>query len=235
MPITTQLGRFAIVPEWLAEAASPRALQWYTVVWIKWADWETKTASVTHQRIADAMGCGVTTARDAMRELVKLEAVRVVQRFEKKAGQVPNSYELITVKGVPAKRDGGGGQPTPKINIGDKSLPKGRESSDTPEVEALLNAAYHEWRQDTTRKKIANPDGYRRDVTAARRLLKAEYTVETVRECARVMRADDWYRKKLGLSVSVLAKNVETLRAAGTSRRFVEDEVSDAPPLAVGD
>ena len=80
MEVSSQIGPFSIVPEWvLNRGLSPTALKLY-IVMARFADWKTGMAFPSRETLATRMDCSVKTVDRAVIEVVAAECVRKVSR-----------------------------------------------------------------------------------------------------------------------------------------------------------
>ena len=90
MNVSTQIGPFSIVPEWvLWRDLSPTALKLYVVL-ARFADWETGEAFPARETLAERMGCSAKTVDRAVAELEGADCVRSwsIGRYSSKRYQV---------------------------------------------------------------------------------------------------------------------------------------------------
>ena len=75
MQVSTQMGPFSIVPEWVLERGlSPTALKLYIVL-ARYADWETGIAFPARDTLAERMKSSEKTVDRAVKELVAAECI----------------------------------------------------------------------------------------------------------------------------------------------------------------
>lgn len=75
MQVTTQMGPFSIVPEWVLDRGlSSTALKLYIVL-ARFADWETGIAFPARDTLAERMQCSEKTVDRAVKELVDAECI----------------------------------------------------------------------------------------------------------------------------------------------------------------
>jgi hypothetical protein len=80
MEVSSQMGPFSIVPEWVLDRGlSPTALKLY-IVMARFADWQTGMAFPSRETLADRMGCSLKTVDRAVIEVVKAECVKKISR-----------------------------------------------------------------------------------------------------------------------------------------------------------
>jgi hypothetical protein len=80
MEVSSQMGPFSIVPEWVLDRElSPTALKLY-IVMARFADWQTGMAFPSRETLADRMGCSLKTVDRAVIEVVKAECVKKISR-----------------------------------------------------------------------------------------------------------------------------------------------------------
>lgn len=80
MEVSSQMGPFSIVPEWVLDRGlSPTALKLY-IVMARFADWQTGMAFPSRETLADRMGCSLKTVDRAVQEVVALECVKKISR-----------------------------------------------------------------------------------------------------------------------------------------------------------
>jgi hypothetical protein len=80
MEVSSQMGPFSIVPEWVLDRGlSPTALKLY-IVMARFADWHTGMAFPSRETLAERMGCSVKTVDRAVIEVVAAECVQKISR-----------------------------------------------------------------------------------------------------------------------------------------------------------
>lgn len=80
MEVSSQIGPFSIVPEWvLGRDLSATALKLY-VVMARFADWSTGMAFPARDTLAERMGCSLKTVDRAVLELVSAECILKISR-----------------------------------------------------------------------------------------------------------------------------------------------------------
>jgi hypothetical protein len=80
MEVSSQMGPFSIVPEWvLNRGLSSTALKLY-IVMARFADWHTGMAFPARETLADRMACSTKTVDRAVTELVEAECVQKISR-----------------------------------------------------------------------------------------------------------------------------------------------------------
>lgn len=80
MEVSSQMGPFSIVPEWVLDRGlSPTALKLY-IVMARFADWNTGMAFPSRETLADRMGCSTKTVDRAVIEVVAAECVDKISR-----------------------------------------------------------------------------------------------------------------------------------------------------------
>jgi DNA-binding transcriptional regulator YhcF (GntR family) len=80
MEVSSQMGPFSIVPEWvLNRGLSPTALKLY-IVMARFADWNTGMAFPSRETLAERMGCSLKTVDRAVIEVVAAECVSKISR-----------------------------------------------------------------------------------------------------------------------------------------------------------
>lgn len=93
--VTTDTGRFALVPEWvLTLPISDKALRLYALLSVRWADRDTGECWPSRRTIADALGCSVDTVTRATAELEAVEAITVHRRRDEDGTNRPNVYVI---------------------------------------------------------------------------------------------------------------------------------------------
>lgn len=118
----SDIGRYAVVPLWVARKASPAALKAYVVLGTYANDLNECWPSIA--TLAEDADCHQNTMRSAMKELRDLGAIRVDKRSRGDGGQTSNLYTLIHVEptGDPPLQNPGGGplqstEPPPSQNL----------------------------------------------------------------------------------------------------------------------
>lgn len=92
-----ELGRFALVPEWVLDSgAKPRALQLYAVLALH-ANYRSGESMPARRTLGKRCGCGVDSIDKALRELARLGLVDVEQRFAESGDQTTNRYRVRRV------------------------------------------------------------------------------------------------------------------------------------------
>lgn len=80
MEVSSQMGPFSIVPEWVLDRGlSPTALKLY-IVMARFADWNTGMAFPSRETLADRMGCSLKTVDRAVIEVVAADCVKKISR-----------------------------------------------------------------------------------------------------------------------------------------------------------
>jgi len=80
MEVSSQMGPFSIVPEWVLDRGlSPTALKLY-IVMARFADWNTGMAFPSRETLAKRMKCSVKTVDRAVIEIVAAECVSKISR-----------------------------------------------------------------------------------------------------------------------------------------------------------
>jgi hypothetical protein len=80
MEVSSQMGPFSIVPEWVLDRGlSPTALKLY-IVMARFADWSTGMAFPSRDTLAERMGCSLKTVDRAVIELVAAECISKISR-----------------------------------------------------------------------------------------------------------------------------------------------------------
>jgi DNA-binding transcriptional regulator YhcF (GntR family) len=75
MQVSTQMGPFSIVPEWVLDRGlSSTALKLYIVL-ARFADWDTGIAFPARDTLAERMGCTEKTVDRVVKELVEAECI----------------------------------------------------------------------------------------------------------------------------------------------------------------
>lgn len=99
--VTTDVGQFAVVPMWVVDLVSNRALHLYAVLGAVWAD-RDGMCWPSRQTIADRMGVSRAVVDRAKQELIAVGALTVESRYDDE-GQASNLYRLHLVPngGVP--------------------------------------------------------------------------------------------------------------------------------------
>lgn len=95
MPVTSDLGRYAIVPEWLLDTdVSANAIRLWAVLAAKFADRESDVAYPSRARLATDLHKSIDTVDRAVRELVECGALAVQARFDDEGDPTSNAYYL---------------------------------------------------------------------------------------------------------------------------------------------
>ncbi len=84
---------FAVVPEWVIDSVSPRALQVYAYL-RRYANYETLVAWPSRKTLAERCNCGATTIKRAVQELRDAGAITTEPRFDETGEQTSNLYWL---------------------------------------------------------------------------------------------------------------------------------------------
>jgi len=80
MEVSSQIGPFSIVPEWVLDRGlSPTALKLY-IVMARFADWNTGMAFPSRETLGQRMSCSLKTIDRAVIELVNAECVAKISR-----------------------------------------------------------------------------------------------------------------------------------------------------------
>jgi hypothetical protein len=80
MQVSSQMGPFSIVPEWVLDRGlSPTALKLY-IVMARFADWNTGMAFPSRETLAKRMNCSLKTVDRAVVEVVAAECVNKISR-----------------------------------------------------------------------------------------------------------------------------------------------------------
>lgn len=80
MDVSSQMGPFSIVPEWVLDRGlSPTALKLY-IVMARFADWHTGMAFPSRETLAERMGCSLKTVDRAVLEVVAADCVKKISR-----------------------------------------------------------------------------------------------------------------------------------------------------------
>ena len=90
-------SRFALVYEWLIDAASPNAQRLFTVLWVRYAIHQNKTkgsADPSRKRMAADMGVSVSTIDRLLAELRSIGAIDVQPRSDDHGDPTTNLYTL---------------------------------------------------------------------------------------------------------------------------------------------
>lgn len=90
------IGRYTIVPEWVAMAdISAVAKILYLHLGLH-ADWETGECFPSRKRLAELCGCSESTIKRALKELEEVEAIRRSARWRDDGSQASNLYIIVT-------------------------------------------------------------------------------------------------------------------------------------------
>ena len=93
--VHSDIGRFAIVPEWLLDTeVSAGAIRLFAVLAAKYADRVTNTGFPRRKVLADSVGVSVETLDKCMAQLIDVGAVRKEQRHSPDGDQISNLYHL---------------------------------------------------------------------------------------------------------------------------------------------
>lgn len=104
--VTTDTGRFSIVPHWLLDALmdQPRsgasAIAVYVALGV-WADRETNDCWPSHRSIAEKVGLGQTAVKNALTRLREVGAVSWTQTVTPQGDPGPNVYRLHRTRPTP--------------------------------------------------------------------------------------------------------------------------------------
>ena len=110
MKITSDVGSWSIVPEWVLDAEiSDRAVRLYALLG-RYAD-SGGESFASRRTIAERLRCSVNSVDRALAELVALKALKVEERRRANGSQSSNLYTLRMVsplgRGVPTGGEGG--------------------------------------------------------------------------------------------------------------------------------
>ena len=93
--VHSDIGRFAIVPEWLLDTeVSPRAIRLFAVLAAKYADRETATGFPRRRVLAGAVGLSMYTLDKCIAELIDIGALSKEARHSPDGDQISNLYHL---------------------------------------------------------------------------------------------------------------------------------------------
>lgn len=136
---------FAITPEWVLDAEiSDRAVRLYGVL-ARHAD-KKGAAYPSHRALAERLRCGVTSVRDAIRELRDIGALTVEKKDRADGGQTANLYRLHAdppvATATPPRREGDS-PPVGEAPPQEEREPEEREPStlSSPHGDVVLFAA----------------------------------------------------------------------------------------------
>jgi hypothetical protein len=130
--VTTDLGTFAIVPDWLADSGvSDKALRLWIVLW-QHADRRTGRAWPRREIIAKRVGCSVGHVRRLHKELEEVGGITVVQRWAEDGSQRSNMVTMHVTPRAPMN-------PPPRTHAQDPRAPM-RDITRTKEQEPHLGA-----------------------------------------------------------------------------------------------
>ena len=129
----SDVGRFAIVPEWLLdEELSDAAVRLYAVLMCKHADRNGEGAIVRRRTLADEVQKKSVDAVDkAKRELVAVGALELIERHGADGSRLADEMRLRAADPRPGKTDGGGRE---KTEGGAVKNPQLEPESSNPEV-----------------------------------------------------------------------------------------------------
>lgn len=140
---------FAIIPDWLIDVVSPRALQVYAIL-RRHADYTQADAEtfVSRRRMAKRGDCSVATIDRALRELETIGAIDVVTRFED-GRQTTNLYTVRTIRGPLLISEEGVGRvyDDGPLIMDDEPVPRATDT-ESQETELALRAS------EPTRKQV---------------------------------------------------------------------------------
>lgn len=105
MKISDSTGQAAIVPVWLVERITPRALAVFVILAGEVVNYSTDAGEISKAKLAERCGISVSTLEAAIRELA---AVGVVEKVVRKSGDgshLPNAY--VIDRRTPESRGGG--------------------------------------------------------------------------------------------------------------------------------
>lgn len=107
MTVRHQLPQFSIVPLWVVEEASARALKLYCILGAKYSTYEKDDflyagAHPSQTTLAKDLDCSVSSIQRAIEELIEIGALMIRERFNPDGGQSSNDYIVIVVKDVPS-------------------------------------------------------------------------------------------------------------------------------------
>ena len=133
--LTSDIGRYAIVPEWLVRApVSPQAVRLFALMAAVYADREG-LAWPTRRRVAEDLDVSVATLDRALHELEELGALSIEPRLSEAGDATANQYRLrfIPPQGVAASM-------RPPLLTGEQTPPHGRgDGSHTDEETGALS------------------------------------------------------------------------------------------------
>jgi hypothetical protein len=90
----SDVGRFAIVPEWIVDRASAGAVKLFAVLGAKYADRDGLGAHPSRRRLADDLGVSMPTVDRLLRELVEAGALLSTPRTTATGGTAATEYQL---------------------------------------------------------------------------------------------------------------------------------------------
>lgn len=127
--VTSDVGRWAVVPEWLATGdVSAHAIRMFAVLAAKYADKEN-VAYPSRRRLAEDMRCSLDTVDRASEELQRIGALSVEPQFDGQGDRTSNLYRLHFVNPQGGSRTGAATPPLESIGASDGG---GRTGAATP-------------------------------------------------------------------------------------------------------
>jgi len=237
-PMTTRsdTGPFAILPEWvLAAPISDRAVRLYA--WLsRYADNGTGECWPSRKRLADQLGCSLSSLDRAKDELVEVGALSVQIRHDA-AGQLSNLYTVIR-----SRPTGGGvtGEGTPLVTVDDPPLVTGAALT-IPIQELDLNTRRRQPRRADLLFdaiiEVCGIDGSSLTVSSRGAVNKARQELAAVgADPGSIRSAAAQYRRSwpnVSLTPSSLAKHYPTFKVAAKPAvpAVVLGRPVDAPPV----
>ena len=117
--ITSDVGRWAVLPEWLATGdVSAHAIRMFAVLAAKYADKEN-VAYPSRRTLAEDMHCSLDTVDRASEELQRIGALSVEPQFDGQGDRTSNLYRLHYVNPKGGSRTGAATPPLESIGASD--------------------------------------------------------------------------------------------------------------------
>ena len=99
MGVTSDTGKFAMIPMWVLQNTNPTASVVYCQL-ATYADNDTGVCWPSHRSLADNLKMSVSTVKRAISDLIDLGALEKLQRFNLDGSPTSNEYRLI--RAIPA-------------------------------------------------------------------------------------------------------------------------------------
>lgn len=130
LEVTSEVGTFAIVPDWIVEAGvSDKAVRLWIILW-QYADRRTGRAWPSHATLAERLGCSTGHVRRLQNELVEVGCITVEQRWAEDGSQRSNMVTLRVTPPTSMRTPSGTGVGDPPAQM--------RDITRTREQEPLL-------------------------------------------------------------------------------------------------